>query len=550
MAKMTPELARKILAARNAADPLKHYRPTVTQDLFHKSLATHRMLSSVTRGGKSAAGCADLAMFARGIHPARKWYGPVRILQFVISRFQAAEVIGKKLFKGSELQIPGMESLREKPMIPEYEIADPGYMTIAGQKIPYNTVLKNGTQIMFRWSGVADVWKTIQGAAPDAIYVDEDVGTEELWDEIYFRLLDAQSDKSRPNGGFSVWTATNTEFNPSFSAYKERGLAGEHGHAYFQIGHNENVAIDSEKREKLGALMSSEDAAAIRVYGSKDSGDTNRIFPQFDHRRHITADYEPTENDNIWLGWDPGIKDEYGLMFCCTCPESPMTVRVLDFLHERGTTIDHQTQQVARWLEGRTLEGVITDPSANKHEYSRGKAIIELFKESLFGQLKVQTHRGVLIGRNRLEDTVPVVRRYLDPDPDNKEVRPMLLFNESAKYAADMIAKARLKNGATRVAFNTIAGKNLEAFDLIRYILSRTPHWIQRPPNTRAFSNIKASAIPIAKPPSLDPFVITPDMPDDVKLHRMRMRESTRMMESFGATGKGGRQIATRYMDW
>lgn len=545
MAKMTPETARKILELRRAQDPLIHYQPTETQAEFHKSMAKRRLLSSVNRGGKSSCACVELAWLLRGCHPYRKIDGPpLTIIQFTVSRQQAATVIGKKLLQQSELKGP----CQDKPMLPAWEVADVGMIKV-GMHVPYQITMKNGNRLICAWSGQTDVWQRIAGMRLDFAFIDEDAGTEDLFDELYPRLLDASSDHDHPNRGGIVWSATNTAYNPAYEAFEERAAKGIADHAIFIIKPGENPAIDAAEREELRAVMS-EEAGKIRLDGTMTAAGTNLIFPQFDHRRHLTADYEPSEQDNLWVGWDPGSKDDYGLMCCAVSPDNPMTVRVIDFFHEKRTTLDHQAQVLADWLEGRTLEGLIVDPSANKTEYSRGKPVIDLFKEILFGQLKVKTERGVLIGRNRLEDTVPLVRRYLDPDPDNRTVRPLLLFNERAKYAADCIAKARLKNGAHKIAFNTIDGKNLESFDLVRYILSRQPHWCHRPPNTRTYQIVKASAIPKAPSPQQDPFAITADMPDDLKLHRMRLRESTRVMESFGATGNGGRSITTRFMDW
>ena len=237
-------------------------------------------------------------------------------------------------------------------------------------------------------------------------------------------------------------------------------------------------------------------------------------------------------------------------MFCAIEPMYPTTVRVIDFAHRPNTTLDYQAQVIYDWLEGRTLEGIIVDPNANKKEYSRGKPVIDLFKEILFGQLKVKTERGVLIGRNRLEDTVPIVQRYLDPDPQDKQARPLLLFNERAQYAANMIAAARVKADAKKLAFNTIDGKHLEAFDLIRYILSRTPHHCKRAPNIKTRETLRATAIPKSPEAENDPFRITPDMPEELRVHKLRLQESCKVMESFGATGNGGRSIKTRYVDW
>ncbi len=62
--KLSPEQAQALLAKWDADDPLKQYRPTITQQAFHASSARHRLLKSVNRGGKSAAATAEAAAIA------------------------------------------------------------------------------------------------------------------------------------------------------------------------------------------------------------------------------------------------------------------------------------------------------------------------------------------------------------------------------------------------------------------------------------------------------------------------------------------------------
>lgn len=546
--KLTPDQAKALLAKWDYNDPLKHYRPTITQQAFHASAARHRLLKSVNRGGKSAAATAEVAYMLRGCHPFRPSYGPVTILQFTTTRMQASEVIGRKLFKECELLFPDRPDLSKLPLIPEREIKHLGYQKIAGMEIPYHVEMKNGSRLLFAWTGVTDVWQRIAGLKLDFASVDEDAGTPELWDELYPRLLDAQSDPSRPWGGGSFWSATNTEANSAYDAYEERALKGESDHAIFVIGKNENPAIDPKQRELLRGVLS-EEAIKIRLDGEMTAGQGGRIYPQFDMKRHVVPDYEPQPMDNIWLGWDPGIKDQFGLMFFCLNRDRPKTIRVIDFIHERGKTLDYQANCVARWLQGRFLEGIIADPQANKRDYSRGQPVIDLFTEILFGQLKIQCHRGVLYGRNIIKDGVEIVRRYLDPDPEDHTVEPMMLINERAYYVAQQLSKVRTKSRATSLAFNTIDGKDLEVFDLTRYIVSRQPYWHERTANAKTWTDLSATAIP--KPPVVeDPFIITPDMTESQRTHVMRLRESTRQVEDlFGATGRGGRQIPIRMLD-
>jgi hypothetical protein len=237
-------------------------------------------------------------------------------------------------------------------------------------------------------------------------------------------------------------------------------------------------------------------------------------------------------------------------MFFAINRDKPSTIRVLDFLHERGRTLDYQANQVNEFLQGRFLEGIIADPNANKRDYSRGQPVMTLFTDILFNQLKIQTHRGVLFGRNIIKDGVEAMRRYLDPDPENPDLEPMFLINERAMYVAQQLGKVRIKSRSNSLAFNTIEGKDLEVFDLTRYIVSRQPYWHERPANIPKWSALTASAVPKPRVKH-DPFAVRDDMTADERMHVQRLRESTRNMESiFGATGNGGRSMGTSMLGW
>src|SRR6185369_1040653 len=246
MSRLTPEMAQAILDR----DPLKYVVPSPTQEQFlRRDIADHyALIESVSRGGKSAVSCIDFAWMLRGIHPYRPNHRPITLLQLTPSRLQAANVIGAKLFKRSELLLPNAPpGVANLPMIPQWEIAKLNEPNVAGMKVPYEVIMKNGNRGLFSWSGVDGIQKRLAGLRLDGAYVDEDAGTQELFDELYLRLLDAQSDASRPGLGFFVWSNTNLNSNEAFQNFRERVARHVAGHKIFVIGKFENTAINSEK---------------------------------------------------------------------------------------------------------------------------------------------------------------------------------------------------------------------------------------------------------------------------------------------------------------
>lgn len=550
-----------IHAKLRALDPVRVFfeRASVTQREILTDNTPYRLVTSANQGGKTTAAIVECASILRGINPHKPFYGPVHVCVFVPSRAQASGVWGDRLLKGSNIRVEipigdKIVDLSKIPLIPAHEIdGKPTWAYSPQGKYPGFIKLKNGSTLRIALSGDQKSWQRVQGFPYDMIYRDEAVGNENLGAELFPRLAAAQTaveQGKRPWGGGILWVATETLVNEEFRAFLDNCENKRQGYKQFHIAPDENPAVSMAVRDRMHTAMSNvsgDQMATLRMYGRGSAVDSLIIYPQFNYARHVVPDYEPSELDNLWLCWDPGIKDEFGLMFFAINAAKPTTVRILDFFHQRNQTLDTQAKIVSDYLQGRRLEGIITDPNAKKRDYSRGQSHIDLFTDILYNQLKIVSERGVMLGRNIIADGVAQVRRYLDPDPEDRNVEPLLLINQRAMFVAQQLARARLKSTATELSYNGIDGKNLEVFDMTRYIASRQPFYAPRQANTKRWIPLVPTALPkVTSRP--DPFAIRPDMTADERLHVMRLRESTKNMEDlFGASGPGGRQMRRVY---
>jgi len=334
-----------------------------------------------------------------------------------------------------------------------------------------------------------------------------------------------------------AWGFTKTKVNDEASDFQKRCEDRVPGHEAFYpdaTNQNENPAVSIEHRMEMANRLS-EDAFKLRGLGTATAESILGIFPEVDFDRHIVPDYEPTDRDNIWFGWDPGITDRFGLVAFCTRPEYPQTLHILDWFSERHKTLDYQAQVIAKYLQGRKLEGLIADQASRRREYSKGKPIIQLFMEIICDQLKVELERGHIIGISLIEQTVAQVKRYLDPVPGDTTCRPLLVCNDRARGFLEGVAAARLKNPKIKMGDGNIAGKNLEAFDLVRYIVSRQPVFVPRPANRRKDEFLEdASAFdkPIIAPSG--PYDVVPGMTEEEAMHRRRLAYSHGMIDGLG----------------
>ncbi len=479
MKRLTPDQARAILDR----DPLKYVIPSPTQAQFlARDIADHyALIESVSRGGKSAVSCIDLAWMLRGIHPYRPNHRPLTLLQLTPSRLQAANVIGAKLFKRSELILPGAPAgVANEPMIPQWEIAKLNEPNVAGMKVPYEVVMRNGNRCLFSWSGVDGIQKRLAGLRLDGAYVDEDAGTQALFDELYLRLLDAQSDKSRPGLGYFVWSNTNLNYNDAFQSFRERVARQVPGHRIFVIGKFENVAIDAGKREAMRDVLSA-DAAATRLDGDETAGDRVSIFhKQWGDARHILpTEYQPNKDDNLWVGYDPGVDHPMGMLIVAINKDQPMRLTAVKCWNSRGETIEHDADNLKNWLRGRRLAGFVYDTNLKNKDRGGGPSVLTRFKE-LMAARGIAPLAGWYQSKKNHAPGIALLRHYLDPNADDRTVPPLLvLAKPTDENGVGMLRRQILAyrgNEATKFTGpGGVVKKDDELMDAIRYVCMQRP---------------------------------------------------------------------------
>lgn len=551
--KLTTEQAKILLAEIQASDPGLRFVndfASKTQREVMQSDALYKLATGGNQSGKTTTAIVDCSLILRGKHPDKPWFGPVSVLIIVPSRAQASGIWSKRLLEASDIRHKittpsGVEvDLSHMPLIPRNEIE---HVTMAyspqGKYAGYFK-LKNGSECRVYLSGDPNGWQRVQGFPYDAIYRDEAVGHNNLGKELTLRLSAAQTsvqNGSRPWGGYMLWVATETLVNDEFQQYKDRCEKLVPGHRKFWIAPSENPAVSMEVRDSMRVTMSAEDAS-IRLDGFSGAMDEVVIFRhQLDKARHILpVPYEPKPEDNIWIGWDPGWDHPFGLVFAATTPDAPMQLKIWRAEFGRKMTLDAIANRIATVLDGRMAEAFVFDPAAKKTEHSRGMSLSGQM-EQLLTQMGVKSYRGVLFGRNRYEDTLPHMMRYLDPDPEDKTVAPLIVLNpEVADLEDDLnqsngcgrvweqLSKYRKREGATAAARGyNIHKHDDEAVDLLRYLASRSPVWCKRDPNYRRSHHVESAHL-VTPGSQIRPAPALPSTPYEMHLAMSRARRPSR----------------------
>ena len=553
---LTVEQAQELLDEIRSRCPVRAFfrSASETQKKVLARDSMYTVVKSANQGGKTTTAVVDCAAALRGIHPHKPWCGPIKVLIVVPSRTQASGIWGARLLERSDIRAKIQSkagvtiNLAEEPLIPASEIEHISMAHSPQGKYPGVLTLKNGCEARIALSGDLNSWKRFQGMQFDLIYRDEAVGNQNMSDELLPRLVSAQTSVQKgekPWGGEILWVATSTLINDEFEEFDDRCEKGVPGHRAYWINPNENPAVSMEVRTAMLSSMS-EDAGAVRLMGKADAIDEVLIFKhQLSDKRHrIHEPYEPSPSDNIWCVWDPGWDHPYGLVFAAIRENNPQQLIIWKTITERQRTLDHIANQIAITLDGRSVEAFIFDPASKKTEYSRGESV-SYQMEKLLENMGVKSHRGILFGRNRYEDTLPTMKRYMDPDPENPTADPLLKIatdteeiNNGCDKAWSQLLKYRRKPKMSETRGHNIHRKDDEIVDCIRYLISRKPYWCKRDANVARHAPIaRASAIIAPSPLKPDRLSITPDMSDEQKIHVMRLRESVRSTESLFSHG-------------
>lgn len=487
---MTPEIRRKLMEFRASRDPLMHYVPGATQLRFHQSPARFKLITGGNRSGKTAAKVVDIAWKLRGIHPYFPSYGPIRVFMFAQSRQQASQVIARKLFEHCEFPGP----LARFPLIPEHEIEDIGYIKV-GFKVPYYAKLKNGSEVLFGWSGVESTWKRFQGGQYDIVDFDENACEGTLLKEAYARVMDARNDPGKPWGGGILWSATGTQVDENFTDFRNRCQdERDHLHEMFKIPPGESGAAQGEALQEFAAMLTEEEKQ-IRITGDATMSDMLSIYGrQWDDNRHMRqTDYQVKPDDNLWIGYDPGVDHPTGILCAAVNKENPDKVRVIRCFNHRRQTLEFDVECIVNWLGGRGLEGLVYDPAAKKTERTSGLNVKNQL-ELMLAKRGVTIARGFIQGRNRHKDGIAIVRSYLDPDPYNKASEARVEFNPSEESGCQEARRQMLKYRSYEAGkFTGVKGvvkRDDEMPDCLRYLLCARPSWNKKAPCGTASSSL------------------------------------------------------------
>jgi len=279
---------------------------------------------------------------------------------------------------------------------------------------------------------------------------------------------------------------------------------------------NENPAVSSEVRENMRGTMSEEEGS-IRLDGTGSAAGNLRLLPQFSQTRHVLETSKGIGvNDNIWIGYDPGWDHPFGLVSLVTGPEHPTRLRLVWALAERNKTLDYVADCIAHYLDGRVAEAFVFDPASKRTEHGRGESMAYQM-EKLLAARYVKSERGILYGRNRYEDTLPLLQSYLSSPGEDV---PKLVFDaptpeNGVGRAIEQFLKYRKK--ATNQEGNhppmgaMVFKQDDDLVDPVRYIVSRQPQYVQRNPHQQNAFNYERSVI-YPKDAPIDPSTMEPGM--------------------------------------
>jgi hypothetical protein len=520
--------AQALIKQRFDTDPLNWYRPGKTQQRCYESQTLYRLITGANQTGKTAHAVIECAALARGRHPYKQMLAgiPLEILVVVPSRAQAVGVWGMRLLKQCKMASPDNKDIWKHPLIPRHEIKRVHNNSSGSGPAPGRIELLNGSNIWFAWSGDDDQWERIQGFTFDFIFRDEGSGNSKLGEELYLRLVAAQTTKAGAGG--ILWSATPTLINDEFDQYRKRCRKAQAHYEEFFIQPNENPAVSAEVRERMRGSLSL-DAQQIRLDGTTSAMELAQVYGrQWNDVKHIVSpDYQLGLTDNLWVSMDPGFDHPWGTGIFAINAAEPRKLRGLAYIWTRRTTRRENLELVRDWLRGRKVEGVVVDPASYKTE-SNGKSLYTQIEEDM-QELDIQSHRGLMTSRNRHEGGIEMVQQYLEDG--------LIQFNLDGPGCGQAIAEMIGYMGRPETRYTGTHGvikKNDEFPDLLRYLVMHEPVYTSRGPNyiSPEFADNGLQVYDVSAPPP-------EDMSEDERTHRQRLELSARLVDAVKRPARG-----------
>jgi hypothetical protein len=326
-------------------------------------------------------------------------------------------------------------------MIPSWEIEHLRRPMVAGMKVPKEVIMKNGNSAFFSWTGVEGQDKRIAGIKLDAAYIDEEAGNSRLFAEIATRLTDSLS---QGDGlGYYVWAYTNTNWNDAYEEFKQRQANGAPGHRTFLLMPGENPAISAAARRMVAGTMNA-DEAAIRMEGGTDAGSLVQIYgKQWQDERHVmkTA-YEIQPEDNLWVGYDPGVEHPMGMLVGSINKQEPMALNFTQAWMYKGETIEKDVDNLVEYLRGRRITGFVYDTNLKNKDRGGGPSVLTRMKE-LMASRGIVPLAGFFQSKKNHAPGIALVRHYLDPS-DRRDCPPLMRLSKPTDTNGMGILRAQI----------------------------------------------------------------------------------------------------------
>lgn len=483
-------LALLLERRRRMRHKLNNYQPGATALLAHQSNAPRKLVTGPSRGGKSYSTGQDIGWSVTATHPYKPNITGERMFLFCLSRAQA-NLVWRPMLLGKDSR-PGV--VCDDGFIPPWEIAvtprgkpDVSWDHNNGMYVPKSLRMRNGNELSLWWHGDPNAWQRFQGIPFLRGWIDEcGDHTDNLVQEIGSRFMDCMS-KYGSDACYAWWAATDTTANEQYAQWMDRGLDPDDAlYEAFILKPGENPGITNEARAITAATMLNQEDADVRVWGTRTRGDDKRILTTFSRVKHIRSEpYMPSDRDNLILAYDPGLKDDTGILFAYVGPHNVRQLNIVNFWTIKDASVKGECEYVKEWLRGRKIRFIAYDKnSCLRKEKGLGMNLLAQLKEHLNepeiwhdGEMHFKPPKG------QIPAGIKRCMSYLEP-PESVSTEPLIMIdpptpeNGLNKFCNEL-QQYRLRATASNCELRShnIYPKNNEGPDLLRYLVMCSPVW-------------------------------------------------------------------------
>ena len=399
-------LARRLLneLAGRQIEALRLYKPLPAAEPFHADDVRDKLALGSNQAGKTLVASAEFARAVTGQDPFRKYPEKDGIaFIFGLTNTHLATTIYRKVFRAGAFDIirdettklwrtfhPIDDAARKAEAKPAPPLIPPRWIdTIAWEnkklQIPQMIRLKNGWELYF----FSSHGEKPQGQQIDLWWIDEEIGNEEIFDELVAR--------SMKRHGRGLWSATPQNaslqlFNLHEKAEKQADMPVPDVREYkFRI--IDNPFITQEEKDRIYRTWEG-DQREVRYHG-EFALKSFMIYPEFDLAVHGYADnFVPPPDWSLYFSTDPGY-DTCATLFLAVPPPSVGRFFVIyDELYLRQCSAAVYGKGMAQKTGHSCYEaGFIDNRMGRQHEMGTGITYEEHYRRALVAN-KIEMRNG------------------------------------------------------------------------------------------------------------------------------------------------------------